>query len=243
MDLKTRSIHHYESLTRIIKDGVHNSPFEFIHFAEEVGVVADFDLAMCRRVVEWLRESRQAGKQYSVAVNLSGKSLASSEFVSDLLDLLREHKEIGDYLLFKLTESATIDNLESVNNVIQSLRREGHSFCLDDFGAGEMAFHYLRALDVDIVKIDGSYVREALNTEKDRHFLKAMSSLSSDLGIETVAEMIEDEQTVDLLDKCGIRYGQAYLFGKPSFDISSFDTLNEGGESGDTQKSREAVGS
>jgi len=106
-----------------------------------------------------------------------------------------------------------------------------------------MAFHYLRAIDVDMVKIDGSYVSEALNTKKDRHFLKAMSSLSSDLGIETIAEMIEDEQTVNLLDKCGIRYGQGYLFGKPSFDISSFDTLYGGKESDDTQKSGKAVGS
>ncbi|MBL6935466.1 MAG: EAL domain-containing protein [Alphaproteobacteria bacterium] len=243
VDLKTRSIHHYESLTRIIKDGVHTSPFEFIRFAEEVGVVSDFDLAMCRRVVEWLMENRRLGKEYSVAVNLSGKSIASSEFVTQLLELLRNHKEISDRLLFELTESASIDNLESVNNVIQSPRQEGHRFCLDDFGAGEMAFHYLRAIDVDIVKIDGSYVREALDSKKDKHFLKAISGLSSDLGIETVAEMIEDEQTVDLLDKCGIQFGQGYLFGKPSFDISSFEALYEEEESEDTQQSQTAVGS
>jgi EAL domain-containing protein (putative c-di-GMP-specific phosphodiesterase class I) len=103
------------------------------------------------------------------------------------------------------------------------LRDAGHKVCLDDFGAGASAFQYLRALDVDVVKIDGIYVRDALKMGKGKSFLKAMAGLCNDLGIVTVAEMIENANAVTFLRACGVAYGQGYLFGRPSEDISVFD--------------------
>ncbi len=222
IDLTTRDIHHFEVLARLKEGGLGSSPFEFIRFAEEVGVVRDFDMAICHRVISWLKSAREAGNECSLAVNLSGKSLASEKFVSGLLDLLKKNEDLRDLILFELTESANIENLEAVNNVIQTLRQAGHTFCLDDFGAGEAAFSYLKSIKVDMVKVDGSYVRDVLTTKHDRHFIKAISGLSSDLGITTIAEMIEDEKTIKLLRTCGVSYGQGYLFGRPSFDISDF---------------------
>ena len=131
--------------------------------------------------------------------------------------------------MFELTESATIADLDQTNVVIQSLRKNGFRICLDDFGAGESAFHYLRALDVDMVKIDGSYVRDALAKSKDRCFLKSIAGLCNDLKISTIAEMIEQEKTIELLRSCGVRFGQGYLFGRPSLDITSFDTRRSEG--------------
>ena len=106
-----------------------------------------------------------------------------------------------------------------MNVVIQRLRTTGHAVCLDDFGAGAAAFQYLRALEVDVVKIDGMYVREALQSQTGKPFLKAMAGLCRDLGVGVVAEMVEDKSVVSFLLECGIQFGQGILFGEPSLDF------------------------
>jgi EAL domain-containing protein (putative c-di-GMP-specific phosphodiesterase class I) len=228
VDLESRRVHHFEALMRL-RDGGELSPFQFVHFAEEVGMVCDFDIAMCRRVISWLEQAHKAGHDYAVAVNVSGRSLASLEFVADLINLVHRHDWLPGRLMFELTESANIADLAKTNAIIQRLRKMGFHVCLDDFGAGESAFHYLRALDVDMVKIDGSYVRDALAETKDRHFLKSIAGLCTDLKISTIAEMIEQERTIKLLRACGVKFGQGYLFGRPSLDITSFDARRSAG--------------
>jgi EAL domain-containing protein (putative c-di-GMP-specific phosphodiesterase class I) len=119
-------------------------------------------------------------------------------------------------------------DLDGANAFLQQLRKRGHKVCLDDFGTGASAFEYLRTLDVDIVKIDGSYIRNASKTPKGADFVRAITALCSSLGVETVAEMVETEEVVKPLIDWGIVYGQGYLFGKPNADIESF----EGGRTG-----------
>jgi EAL domain-containing protein (putative c-di-GMP-specific phosphodiesterase class I) len=115
--------------------------------------------------------------------------------------------------------------LDAVSNVVRGLRKAGHKVCLDDFGAGASAFQYLRALEVDVVKIDGIYVRDALKTGKGQSFLKAMAGLCNDLGIATVAEMVENTNALAFLRACGVAYGQGYLFGRPSENIRDFSRI------------------
>ena len=223
VDLATHRPHHFEALARFqhLPDGA--SPYDTITFAEQTGMIRDFDLAMCERVVDWLQMAGRQGQRYKVAVNLSGTSIASKPFVMELHKLLRSHHGLANSLIFEITESAKIRDLEAVNATVQSLRRAGHKVCLDDFGAGAAAFQYLRDLEVDVVKIDGAYVRGALETEKGMAFLRAMTGLCHDLGITTVAEMVEDRQSLQFLRDCGVGYGQGYLFGRPSLDIGAFD--------------------
>jgi EAL domain-containing protein (putative c-di-GMP-specific phosphodiesterase class I)/PAS domain-containing protein len=222
--LDTRRIHHFEALLRLPRVDKDHCPSMPIRFAEEVGMIADLDLAMCQRVTAWLDRNRQASKDYAVAVNLSARSLGSHKFADSLLTLLRKNRWADDRLLFELTETASIPDLEEMNQTIQRLRKLGHWVCLDDFGAGEAAFQYLRALKVDMVKIDGSYVREAFSVANDRHFLKAIVGLCEDLSITTAAEMIEDDGTLALVRDCGVKFGQGHLFGRPSLDITAFDS-------------------
>src|SRR5690606_37979167 len=155
--------------------------------------------AMCGRVLDWLEHAGRQGQRYKVAVNLSGTSIASRPFVAALHRPLRSHPNAAESLIFEITESAKTRNLAAVNATIQSLRRAGHKVCLDDFGAGAAAFQYLRELEVDVVKIDGAYVRGALRTEKSMAFLRAMAGLCHDLGITTVAEMVEDRRSLQFL--------------------------------------------
>lgn len=220
VDLSDRSIHHYEALARLRSMGPDSSPFQFITFAEEVGVIGDFDIAMSKKVIAKIKAARKKGERLSIAVNLSGRSLESPAFVTELHDILKSCDTIREELMFEVTESAKITDLESTNKFLQSLRGLGHHVCLDDFGAGAAAFQYLRALEVDYVKIDGIYVREAFTTPNGKVFLKSMASLCSDLAIQTVGEFVETEEVSDFLHQVGVNYGQGYLFGKPGMILS-----------------------
>ena len=131
-------------------------------------------------------------------------------------------RTLPQLLLFEITQSAQIADLAAANAFIQDLRFRGYRVSLDDFGTGGAAFEQLRALDVDFVKIDGSFVQTALRDAKGRAFITAMASLCRELDIATIAEQVEDLQCVAFLRGCGIEYGQGYLFDHPSLD---FDLL------------------
>jgi EAL domain-containing protein (putative c-di-GMP-specific phosphodiesterase class I) len=222
VDLGSRAIHHFEVLVRFTSFGGRFSSYEAITFAEQTGLICDFDLAMCEKAMRWLETTPLGRRQLPLAVNLSGNSIGTPTFVKALHDLLKKYERVRHLVMFEITESARITDLRSVKDVVRGLRQAGHKVCLDDFGAGASAFHYLRALDVDVVKIDGIYVRDALKSNKGAAFLKAMAALCNDLGIEVVAEMVEDNASVAFLRQCGIDYGQGYLFGRPSLDIADF---------------------
>jgi len=221
VDLNTEVIHHFEALARFGKR-LDRSPYELITFAENTGVIADFDLAMAKRVLTWLMDENSRGMMHVVAVNVSGQSIANTVFVNALHDLLHKYEAIRCQLMFEITESARIDDLEAANRFIQGLQKAGHKVCLDDFGAGAAALRYLHALEVDVVKIDGQYVRSAMERPRNKAFLKAIAGLCHDLGITTIAEMIEDDDQADMLRDAGVRFGQGYLYGKPSFDVNVF---------------------
>lgn len=226
VELAGRKIRHYEALARF-SSAVSASPYDTITFAENVGLICDFDFTMCRRVLQWLEERRidRPDRRYTVAVNLSGRSVANTPFLEALHELFRKHEGVRAQLMIELTESARIRDLAVCNRFIQSLRKAGHMVCLDDFGTGAAALAYLHALDVDIVKIAGQYVQGAVQHKKYRATLKAMASLCSELGILSVAEMVEDASFLPVLLECGIPLGQGYLFGRPSFDIIDFDSV------------------
>lgn len=219
--LPSKEIHHYEVLARFA-GGLDRSPYELITFAENMGLICDFDFAMFRKVIGLLRGWRKKGQVFNLAVNLSGRSIENPAFVEALLKLLAKHDNLRDQISIEITESAKIHDLRRVNGIIQSLRTAGHLVCLDDFGAGSAALKYLHALDIDVVKIDGAYIQEAHNDRKLRAFIKAIAGLCHELDIDTIAEMVEEEATVAFLTDCGIPYAQGYLYGKPSPDIFSF---------------------
>lgn len=226
VETATRRIHHFEILARFEKSiGV--SPYETISFAENVGLICDFDLLMCRRALLWLEERRRTvpDKSYIVAVNLSGRSVNNTNFLEQLHALIRGHDTVRKLLAFELTESARIGDLTAANNFVQSLRKAGHEVALDDFGTGASAIPYLHALEVDMVKIAGEYVRGAIGSPKYLTTLKSLSSLCAQLGVTTVAEMVEDASYMPMLKECGVPLAQGYYFGKPSFEVSDFETV------------------
>jgi len=210
------SLHHFEGLARFDSDYFGGSPFEFMCFAEDVGVIQEFDLAMTMKVVSLLKRMRRLGYNVGVAVNISGRSIQSPAFLRHFFRILEDCGDIRHLLTFELTESSQIDDLEMTNRILTRIRDFGHKVALDDFGAGAAGLQYLRVLKVDIVKIDGIYIRKGLEEAENRAFLRSMAELCKGLGIETVGECVEDEIQRQFLQEIGVNYAQGWLYGKPA---------------------------
>ena len=219
IDVMTGAVHHYEALTRF-EEGV--SPYEIITMAEETGLIPEFDLAVVEKGLEFLNTIPR-NKPMSIAVNISGQSVASEWYVNALHNLMTENVWAKGRMVFEITESAKMEDLESANNFIQRLRKDGYPVCLDDFGAGAASFGYLMRLEVDVVKIDGPVVKDAQKARRGKALFESMATLCKNLGIETIAEMVDDQQGLDFVRKCGIDYAQGYLFGKPNANTKSFN--------------------
>lgn len=222
IDLRAWQVHHYEALSRMIQGDRLFLPARFIGFAEEFGVVNEFDLMVVRKSISMLRKSTTIRRTAEIAVNLSGRSISNPAFVQQLLLILVENRDVLPRLMFEVTESAEMKDLEAANRVLQKLRSFGCKISIDDFGAGAAAFQYLKALQVDYVKIDGSYILDAFSTSYGRPFLKAIANLATDLKIQSIGEMVEDARTMWLLRDVGVDYGQGYFFGRPMQDASQF---------------------
>ena len=214
--LAGRDTHHFEALSRI--EGT-SSPFETIRFAEGLDIVEEFDLAVVERVLSLLDERPASAGPVSIAVNLSGRSVENSLFLGALDAILDRHPAARRSLMFEITESTQISDLDLAARFVGHLKAGGHAVCLDDFGAGAASFPYLQALPVDFVKIDGAYVKRALEEPRDRAIMRSIARLASDLGIRTVAEMIETEDQAALIEGLGVDLGQGWLFGPPVPDL------------------------
>jgi EAL domain-containing protein (putative c-di-GMP-specific phosphodiesterase class I) len=219
VNVMTGEIHHYEALTRF-EPGV--SPFEIITMAEETGLIPEFDLAVVQKGLDFLNTIPR-NNPTSIAVNISGQSVASDWYVDNLHKILMDNKWAEGRLLFEITESAKMEDLERANNFIQRLRKDHYHVSLDDFGAGAASFGYLMRLEVDVVKLDGPVVKDAQLARRGKALLESMATLCKNLGIETIAEMVDNKQGLDFVRKCGITYAQGYLFGKPHADTKSFN--------------------
>lgn len=219
VDLKTGLVHHQEALTRLADGG---SPFSTVTFAEEAGLIADLDIAVTQHAVEVLQRSPSA---VDIAINLSGRSLGSDGFVKQLEAQLSLHNNFRHRLIIEITESSRINDLDRISAIITSLQQAGHKICIDDFGSGAAAFHYLRKLRVDTVKIDGQYISKLKTDPRDRAFVKSIQQLATDLGCSTVAEFVETEDQIGVLRALGVDYGQGYLFARPQPEIYTRENL------------------
>ncbi len=222
--LETGNVHHFEALTRF-RDDAGESPFQLITLAEEVGVISEFDLCVAERAVKTLLAADLANSPTPVAVNVSGHSIGKEDFRADLHKLLSGRAGISEFISLEITESAEITDLKGVNAALQTFRSDGFKVALDDFGAGAASFDYLNSFDVDTVKFDGPVVKRAVATKKGKAFLASMATLCHEIGVETIAEMVEDQDLADFLAECGIELGQGWHFGKPMPDVEAFPSL------------------
>jgi PAS domain S-box-containing protein len=211
VDLVSGELEHFEALVRLDGD---KSPAEAIHMAEELNLIENLDLAVVDEVVKKLLSDRAGSLR--VAANISAKSLMQPSFVSRLLGIACADARVANRLLFEITETSNIVDLELANAAIQRLRQHGFAVGLDDFGAGSASVANLRTLDVDMVKLDGVYVKEVAESGRDGAMVRHLTKLCDELGVTTVAEMVETQEAADAVRALGVRFGQGWRFGRPT---------------------------
>ena len=200
------ALHHHEVLVRFGDDG---SPFPIIRMAEELDLIEPLDLAVVERAMAKLKTD----PGLTLAVNISGRTIGSGDFIDNVKRMLAARPEIHGRLIFELTESAAIDDLPLADRHLQVLRREGCRVCLDDFGAGAASLAYLQQLSLDVVKIDGSYIRELQHGGRESTFIRHLVRMCAELGVQTLAEMVETPQVEDAVRRAGVDFAQGWLYG------------------------------
>jgi EAL domain-containing protein (putative c-di-GMP-specific phosphodiesterase class I)/GGDEF domain-containing protein len=222
-DLRLGKVHHFEALSRFRDQQRAKSTFQIITLAERLNLISDFDYAVIRKACQQIEKFCKLRPIPSVAVNISALSLASDAFAARLHKLLDATPGLNRRIMFEMTESADVADAPRINTVIQSLRKKGYRFSLDDFGAGSASFDYLNAFEVDFVKFDGPVVRRACGSKRGNDLLNTMAKMCTSSGIQTVAEMVEDKKIANQVFYCGIDYGQGWYFGKPSGNPFDFE--------------------
>ncbi|MFI0458108.1 MAG: putative bifunctional diguanylate cyclase/phosphodiesterase, partial [Candidatus Thiodiazotropha endolucinida] len=227
MEIANGTISHYEVLIRMIEsDGTLALPSEFIPVAERTGLIHQINHYVLRTSIQRLSSLNKTRHDITLSINLSGRVIDDPELLTQLTHLLNSSGINPERLVFELTETAALADVNAAIDLMSELQALGCRFALDDFGVGFSSFYYLRELPLDIVKIDGSFIKNLTTSTKDQVFVKALTEMANALGKDTVAEFVEDEATLKLLTELGVAYAQGYYIGRPSPEIPVTTTLS-----------------
>ena len=217
--VETRSgvVSHYEMLARFNGE---DSPVGLIAAAEKSGQIAHLDYIMVSAAAAQLEANPDP--EYRLAVNISGESLQRLEVIRELCAAISGHTFHRSRLIIEVTESAHIHDIETAARAVSTLRSSGISVSLDDFGAGSASFGYLRALDVDGLKFDGSFLQDSDVNLRGLALMRNVARMCAELGITSVGERIETEADRRLLLEAGVKYAQGYFYGRPIIDENFF---------------------
>jgi diguanylate cyclase (GGDEF)-like protein len=209
---KTHIAEHYECLLRMLKpDGSLVSAGEFIPVAEQLGLSRLIDRRVQELAVDLLRQYPTV----RLAVNVSGLTASDHEWLVALHRLTGGRKQLLQRLTIEITETAAIQDLDQSIAFVDTLKELGCSVAIDDFGAGYTSFKNLKLLKVDMVKIDGGFVKNLADDSSDQVFIKTLIELANTFGMATVAEWVTNEKTVEILEAAGITYMQGFHFSRP----------------------------
>ena len=210
---------HGEILVRMLDEqGELVSPALFLPAAERYDLMPSVDLWVIRNTFAWWTAwCAERGDQSPglISINLSGKSLGSESFQDKVLSLISEFQVVPGSICFEITETAAITNFEVATRFVDRLRSRRMKIALDDFGSGLSSFAYLKNLTVDYLKIDGGFVRDIADDPIDREMVKSIHQLGRVMGIQTIAEFVENDQIFSHLKDIGIDYAQGYGIAGP----------------------------
>ena len=209
-------VQHVEILVRMRDDqGGFVPPNAFIPAAERYGLMSKIDRWVIATVFQHL-QAYPRPPEHMVAINLSGNSLADAELLAFIRQAGHDYGIDFQQICFEITETAAISNLSTATRFMTELRQEGCRFALDDFGSGLSSFGYLKNLPVDYVKIDGSFVKDMATDPIDRAMVEAITRVAHVMQIKAIAEWVEDETTLQLLQSMGVDFAQGYHLGRPA---------------------------
>ena len=206
----------WEVLARIqLPDGRIALLASFLGAAERSELIHLLDREIVRKSIEFLAIQETLGQSIVLEVNLSGKAFEDEHLLPSIREQLATTGVSPASLIFEITETATIKSIFKAQEFIGEVRSIGCRFAIDDFAAGLSSYYYLKTLPVDFLKIDGSFIRNLPHDVADQHLVRSMVELARGLGKKTIAEFVNDQETVDLLREYGVEYGQGFFLGEP----------------------------
>jgi len=224
---------HYELLLRMRdENGNIVNPDQFIPAAERYNLMSTLDRWVIHEALSQLADRSPEAKtaHFTLAINLSGTSLSEDRFLDFVVEELKKQKLPEGAICFEITETAAISNLSRVIHFMQSLKKLGCKFSLDDFGSGLSSFTYLKNLPVDYLKIDGQFIRNVAEDSVDESMVKAINEVGRAMGIETIAERVETKEVLDKLSELGVEYAQGYYIARPT-SVQTFEPWADQGVS------------
>ena len=202
-------------------------PGAFLPAAERYGLMPKLDQWVVKNLIQMLETYDylfQENRKFWV--NLSGHSLGDDKFLAFLEDQVSNSSLPPGGINFEVTETSVIRNISQAADVMNRMKLLGCRFALDDFGTGLSSFSYLKALPVDVIKIDGMFVKGMIDNPVDRIFVKSIIDIGKVLGTQTVAEFVETAELRDILIDMGAEYGQGFALGKPQELIPTLHPSN-----------------
>ncbi len=190
-------------------------PMSFIPAAERYEIMPDIDKWVITNTVKFLSDNRKNIKNHIFTINLSGQSLGKKGFDEFVINTLVTNKIDPKIICFEITETAAISNLSRAIAFMKTLKAIGCHFALDDFGSGLSSFSYLKNMPVDYIKIDGHFIVDICDDKTDLAFVEAINRIGHIMGIETIAEFVENKDTFDTLKNIGVNFAQGYYIDKP----------------------------
>lgn len=208
---------HAEVLLRLRdENGEMISPGMFLPAAERFHLAARIDKWVLENVITWLKSLDDVSSINTLCINLSGQSIGDRAFHAHAIETLKEAgNKLCEVICIEITETATVTNMADASIFVQQIRQLGVRVALDDFGAGASSFGYLKTLKVDMLKIDGQYIRAMLSDPLDDSAVRCFVDVARILGISIVAEQVETDETLKHVSFLGINYAQGFLLHKP----------------------------
>ena len=193
-----------------------NLPSQFIPIIERLRRIHEVDLWVLGEFFDWINEHFELLESIdSFSINLSALSLSNIEILSFLHENLPLNETIASKLFFEITETVAIEGYNAAQNFINQIRQYGCRFSIDDFGSGHSSYTHLKNLSTDELKIDGFFVKDIAQSDKDYAMVKSMNEIAHSLNMHTVAEHVENIDTIKCLREIGVDYMQGYYAHKP----------------------------
>jgi diguanylate cyclase (GGDEF)-like protein len=214
--LASGGIERYELLLRMTSEEGELLPAaSFIEAAERSGMIQELDRWVVGRALELLGERERQGAPLSLHVNISGASLTDVAVLEYIERRLDEGGADPSRCTFEITETAHVYDYEQATGFADRLTEFGCQVAIDDYGAGFGPFHYLKRIPFDLIKIDGSFVRDMPRSDADQLTVKAIVQIAKGLGKTTIAEYVQDDQTTEMLRDFGVDMAQGFHLGRP----------------------------
>jgi diguanylate cyclase (GGDEF)-like protein len=228
IDTEKNDHSHYEILLGVRgEDGKIIPPDNFIPAVERCQRMPEIDRWVVENVFGWIVDNRESfDKIGGFAINLSGQSLNSEEFLNYLKDRLMVQDVPAEKITFEVTETVAAGSLVFTKRFIKEIKHFGCKFSLDDFGTGYSSYSYLKSLDVDYLKIDGSFIKDIANSPTDVVMVNSMNEIAHSLELETIAEYVENMTIHAILKEIGVDYAQGWGIHKPMPLAELRDALN-----------------